>query len=164
MQHRSSRGGAGLGCGGEKPHMEQHGESKGPGALQQSSTICFEKQKILLFFFLFPFYSFKVLSTRRAAWWNNNFKKWRCRFFIADSHLYNFVNASAPCKLQYLCLAEIPGHKSWQCSEYQQLHFTVPASQFTVSPSQRILVSCTLANTIPMFCLAVNGRSCPSII
>lgn len=59
MQHRSSRGGAGLGCGGEKPHMEQHGESKGPGPLQQSSTICFEKQKILLFFFFFLFIPLK---------------------------------------------------------------------------------------------------------
>lgn len=163
MQHRSSRGGAGLGCGGKSPTWSSMGKAKGRVHFNRAARSALRNRKSC-FFFLFPFYSFKVLSTRRAAWWNNNFKKWRCRFFIADSHLYNFVNASAPCKLQYLCLAEIPGHKSWQCSEYQQLHFTVPASQFTVSPSQRILVSCTLANTIPMFCLAVNGRSCPSII
>lgn len=146
---------------GKAPEIKQGGESKHSGWLLQTSVFCRDLEGGGRSSF---FYVVEVLPSPCAAWWNNNLKKWRCRFFIADSYLYNFVNASAPWKLHYLCFAAVPAHKSRQRGKYQQLHFPFPARQRTVSPSQQIPVSCTLANTIPMFCLAVNGRSCPSII
>lgn len=91
-------------------------------------------------------------------------KKWRWSPFRAESHLCNFVQTPAPHKSLDQGLAQVPACTLRQHSNYQQLYLLISWSPRAVSPSQWMLVSCTLANTIPVFCLAVNGRLCPSVV
>lgn len=106
---------------------------------------------------------FLLLLSMPGRRMHNSLEKWRWSPFIAWVILYNFIKVPVPWKLldqgfpRYLLINRDSAVTINSC--IWLFHRVI-----SVSPSQWILVSCTLANTIPVFCLAVNGRLCPHVV